>query len=262
MNGNATKSMVVKNFEADVSSKDRFVVNDIRNSRWYMKPVVVKKDILSEGSYGKVYKIMILGGDELVMKISKKSDRFMSSDYVREVAILRRIHEAGRDNDRIVKLVGANMDDGYRVFFKYYVYGDLVSFLRQSGRRLSTWHKRRMSTDILMMLQELRSHNIVHRDIKASNIAVSEGLRCILLDFGMAVEYNPVSHDLSGRFVRRVHCRAPEVAVGIYRYSYQADTFSVGCVLWELLTSGERFLRNVDYRRFRRYGGQAQSIFH
>ena len=72
MNDNATKSMVVKKFEADVSSKDRFMVNDIRTSRWYMKPVIVQQDILSEGSYGKAYKIMILGGDKLGMKISKK----------------------------------------------------------------------------------------------------------------------------------------------------------------------------------------------
>ena len=213
MNGNATKSMVVEHFEPDVSSKDRFMVTDIRYSRWYMKPIIVQKDILSEGSYGMAYKIMKLGGDKLVMKISKKSARFASSDYIREVAILGRINKSERDNAHIVKLVGANMDDGFRIFFKYYVNGDLVSFLGQHGRCLSTWHKRIMSSDIFMMLQELRSHNIVHRDIKASNIAVTKALRCVLLDFGMAVEYNPVSHDLSGRFVTTVHCRAPEVAV-------------------------------------------------
>ena len=89
MNDNDLKSMVVKKFEADVSSKDRIMVNDIRSSRWYIKPNIIRQDILSEGSYGKAYKIMILGGDQLVIKFSKKSDRFAPSDYIREVAILR-----------------------------------------------------------------------------------------------------------------------------------------------------------------------------
>ena len=258
---NRASTGVVETFEADVRAKDRARVTEILNSRWYIKPDIVQKNILSEGSYGVAFKIVTRSGDQMVMKSSKKSGPFASSDFVRELSVLERFAELERAAERIVKLVGANMDDGFNIFVKYYEKNDLVSFVRMHGRRLSVYHKRRMSSDILTMLQELRSHKIIHRDIKAENIAVTKDLRCVLLDFGMAVEFNPVAHDLSGRFVTTVHTRSPEVAVGIYRYSYDADTFSAGCVLWELLTSGERLLSNVSHRRFRAIGGQAQFIF-
>ena len=142
----ATKDLLVKTFEADVHSKDRSRVNAFQNSRWYIKPDIVQKNTLSEGSYGFAFKIVTLNGDQIVMKTSKKSGRLASPDFVRELSILRRFAESDCVHDRIVKLIGANMDDGFNIFVQYYANNDLVSFLRKHGKRLSNYHKRIMSS--------------------------------------------------------------------------------------------------------------------
>ena len=141
---NRASTGVVETFEADVRAKDRARVTEILNSRWYIKPDIVQKNILSEGSYGVAFKIVTRSGDQMVMKSSKKSGPFASSDFVRELSVLERFAESERADERIVKLVGANMDDGFNIFVKYYEKNDLVSFVRMHGRRLSVYHKRRI----------------------------------------------------------------------------------------------------------------------
>ena len=46
-----------------------------------------------------------------------------------------------------------------------------------------------MVSDVLQMLEQLRSLEILHRDFKPSNIVVSSELRLYLVDFGSAVEF-------------------------------------------------------------------------
>ena len=85
--------------------------------------------------------------------------------------------------------------------------------------------------DVLTMLQQLRTHRILHRDFKAGNIVITYDNHCILIDFGMAIEYSELSHDLTGRFVSTAHIRAPEVNVGLSRYEYEVDVFAAGYVI-------------------------------
>ena len=85
-----------------------------------------------------------------------------------------------------------------------------------------------MVSDVLQMLEQLRSLEILHRDFKPSNIVVSSELRLYLVDFGSAVEFkHRMAH--TGRNLTTAIVRAPEVVCN--NYAYGIDVWAAGVVI-------------------------------
>ncbi len=88
--------------------------------------------------------------------------------------------------------------------------------------------------DILCALNHIHSHNVVHRDVKPSNIGLANNRDWILFDFNTATRLKPEQGYKS--FSERVGTegwQAPEVVefdpeVG---YDFKADIYSFGLVL-------------------------------
>jgi eukaryotic-like serine/threonine-protein kinase len=88
-------------------------------------------------------------------------------------------------------------------------------------------------------LGKLHAHNMVHRDIKSSNVLVAQDGRVVILDFGLVVE--AARHDDDEGLVGTVSCMAPEQAAGL-PVGREADWYSVGVVLYQTLTGRSPFL--------------------
>ena len=86
---------------------------------------------------------------------------------------------------------------------------------------------------ILDALRYLNSIHIIHRDIKLENIvfADEEKLEIKIVDFGLACRYNCGLVQKCGS----PGCVAPEILRGNY-YGYKVDMFSVGILMYTLLT--------------------------
>lgn len=95
---------------------------------------------------------------------------------------------------------------------------------------------------LLLALRTAHEQKIIHRDLKPSNIFVTREGRPKLSDFGLAkwmdAEQDPKS-SIKGTFVYM----SPEQALGENQVlDGRSDLFSVGLILWELLTA-ERLFR-------------------
>lgn len=94
---------------------------------------------------------------------------------------------------------------------------------------------RRIALDILHGIAFLHRINIIHRDLKTSNILLSAEGVAKLADVGMAKMLNQAGqHSIdhaTGTFVYA----APEILLG-GKYTYKVDIFSFGVILWELVT--------------------------
>lgn len=92
---------------------------------------------------------------------------------------------------------------------------------------------RRIAIQVLISLDFLKQHNIVHWDLKPENILLRKitksGIK--LIDFGSSCfEDKSIYTYIQSRFYR-----APEVLLGI-TYSTAIDMWSFGCILFELFT--------------------------
>lgn len=91
---------------------------------------------------------------------------------------------------------------------------------------------------LLEVLDYLQDLKVVHRDIKSSNILISNRHQVKLADFGLArslqgADGREVRLDLSNNVITLWY-RPPELLLGAVRYSTSIDIWSTGCVLAEL----------------------------
>jgi serine/threonine protein kinase len=91
---------------------------------------------------------------------------------------------------------------------------------------------------LLSGLAFLHQHQVIHRDLKLSNILLDKTRRVRICDFGLSRFANSVM--TSG--VVTLWYRAPEVLLGAKDYSWAVDMWSVGCIFAELLNNGSPVL--------------------
>ena len=89
---------------------------------------------------------------------------------------------------------------------------------------------------LLNALSYLHKTMIMHRDLKTSNILVSNTHVLKLTDFGLArkLKYGDDMHYTNN--VMTLWYRPPELLLGETHYDTKADIWSAGCIFGELLT--------------------------
>jgi serine/threonine protein kinase len=91
-----------------------------------------------------------------------------------------------------------------------------------------------------------RPLGIVHRDVSPSNLMVSYEGNVKLVDFGVAKADDRVVETKSGTVKGKISYLSPEQCRGA-RVDRRSDLFSLGIVMWEMLTGGRLYRRNSDF---------------
>ena len=95
-----------------------------------------------------------------------------------------------------------------------------------------------IAKQLLEVLEYLSEKKILHRDIKSSNILITNRHHVKLADFGLArsiqsADGRDLRLDLTNNVVTMWY-KAPELLLGAVRYAHSIDVWSTGCVLAEL----------------------------
>lgn len=205
---------------------------------------------INGGSYSKVYAIRGMPGAVVKLGIFNrdydKGGAFEEgvASYRNEIDILKRLQNNGHVV-RYINSVEKRKHDGFYIFLIVEERYECVSKrMRQMGEKDVI----RMALDILEALKEMRSLEIIHRDIKPDNIFYKNG-RYYLGDFGACKDLKNNKGILNnGRFSRigTPYFVAPEIIdPKSHNYGYKVDVFSLTRTMLDILSGGK--LSDLDF---------------
>ncbi|KAE8989135.1 hypothetical protein PR003_g22115 [Phytophthora rubi] len=115
--------------------------------------------------------------------------------------------------------------------------GDLYDYVTtKPGRRVAEREALALLAQMASGLSFLHAHGVAHRDLSLENVLLQDG-RVKLCDFGLSADAHKLSTDVVGKF----YYMAPEVARGAVYDPKQADVWSLGVLLFILLTGSPLF---------------------
>lgn len=119
--------------------------------------------------------------------------------------------------------------------------GSLKKFL---GKKMPWQNAARLLLPIAYALEYAHKHNIIHRDVKPSNILLTESGEPMLADFGIAkIIEEDATMDLTGTraTIGTPEYMSPEQGLG-KEIDLRSDIYSLGVVFYELITGQKPFL--------------------
>ncbi|MDQ3955066.1 MAG: serine/threonine protein kinase [Actinomycetota bacterium] len=153
--------------------------------------------------------------------------------FLREAQNIARI-----THPNVVGVIDFGEDDEKPFLVMEYVPGKPVSEL--TGEPMEESKARAIVTQAAEAAGAAHDQGIVHRDIKPANILLTDDGRAKLVDFGIASAQHMDRVTQTGVTIGSPHYISPEQASG-QRVKPQSDVYSLGIVLYELLTGKKPF---------------------
>ena len=161
------------------------------------------------------------------------ADRFVQE--IRTTASLQHPH--------ILPLFDSGTADGFLFYVMPYIQGETLREKLNRETQLGVDEAVRIAREVADALDYAHRHGVIHRDIKPENILLHDG-RPMVADFGIALA---VSAAAGGRMTETglslgtPHYMSPEQATAEREITARSDIYSIGSVLYEMLTGNPPF---------------------
>ncbi|KAM0671203.1 cyclin-dependent protein kinase [Ordospora colligata] len=185
-------------------------------------------ELIGSGTYGDVYEAFNAETRERVAlkRIRLNEREGMPGTALREISILKRL-----DHTNIIRLITIIHTDTLLTMVFPYIEYELKNYIliHQNADRMN------LIAQLACGIDYLHKMNVIHRDIKPQNILVTHDGVLKIADFGlsrnMEVRVPPYSSE-----VVTLWYRSPELLVGNTSYRFYIDIWSLGCVVYEIMT--------------------------
>uniref|UniRef100_A0A8D0DHD7 non-specific serine/threonine protein kinase n=1 Tax=Sander lucioperca TaxID=283035 RepID=A0A8D0DHD7_SANLU len=204
---------------------------------------------IGHGSFGAVYFARDVRTNEVVaikkMSYSGKQSTEKWQDIIKEVKFLQRIQHPNS-----IEYKGCYLREHTAWLVMEYCLGSASDLLEVHKKPLQEVEIAAITHGALQGLAYLHSHNMIHRDIKAGNVLLTEPGQVKLADFGSASIACPANS-----FVGTPYWMAPEVILAMDegQYDGKVDIWSLGITCIELGTVPQYFCSLIQTDYFRNF---------
>ncbi len=145
---------------------------------------------------------------------------------------------ANLQHPHILPLFDSGEADGFLYYVMPYIQGETLRDKLNRETQLGIEEAIKITTEVADALDYAHRQNVIHRDIKPENILLHDG-RPMVADFGIALA---VSAAAGGRMTETglslgtPHYMSPEQATAEKDLTNRSDIYSLGAVLYEMLT--------------------------
>ncbi|KAI2710729.1 hypothetical protein DTO013E5_6018 [Penicillium roqueforti] len=201
-------------------------------SVYYRKPG--NESVIGAGTYGKVFKgIHVYTQRKVALKkirMEGEKDGFPVT-AVREIKLLQHLR-----NHNVVSLLEVMVEKNECFMVFEYLSHDLTGLINHPTFSLTLSHKKDLAKQMFEGLNYLHHRGVLHRDIKAANILISNRGLLKFADFGLARFFSKSRQlDYTNRVIT-IWYRPPELLLGETRYGPAVDVWSAACVCMEMFT--------------------------
>jgi Tol biopolymer transport system component len=158
---------------------------------------------------------------------------------------------AALQHPHILPLFDSGTADGFLYYVMPYVQGETLRSKLDRETQLGIDEAVRITREVADALDYAHRHGVIHRDIKPENILLHDG-RPMVADFGIALALSAAAGGRmteTGLSLGTPHYMSPEQATAEKEITGRSDIYSLGSVLYEMLTGQPPHL-----------GGSAQQI--
>jgi len=154
--------------------------------------------------------------------------------FLTEIQIAARLH-----HPHILPLYDSDQVDGLVYYVMPYIQGESLRQRLDRERQLPIPDALQIAREVADALSYAHSCNVVHRDIKPANILLDSG-HALVADFGVARAVGS-GESSTGHIVGTPAYMSPEQIDGSRFLDGRSDIYSLGCVLFEMLTGEPPF---------------------
>ncbi|HEY8063046.1 MAG TPA: protein kinase, partial [Gemmatimonadales bacterium] len=145
---------------------------------------------------------------------------------------------AALQHPHILPLFDSGSADGFLFYVMPYIQGETLRTKLDRETQLGIDEAVRIARDVADALDYAHRHGVIHRDIKPENILLHDG-RPMVADFGIALALSAAAGGRmteTGMSLGTPHYMSPEQATADKEITGRSDIYSLGSVLYEMLT--------------------------
>ncbi len=145
---------------------------------------------------------------------------------------------ANLQHPHILPLFDSGEADGFLYYVMPFIDGETLRDKLNRETQLGIDEAVNITTAIADALDYAHRQNVIHRDIKPENILLHDG-RPMVADFGIALAVSAAAGGRmteTGMSLGTPHYMSPEQATAEKNLTNRSDIYSLGCVLYEMLT--------------------------
>lgn len=193
-------------------------------------------DVIGRGGMGTVYSAVDLrSAAHVAVKIIHRTDSWSVYRFIEEFTWLSTLN-----HPNVVKLYDTFSEGDLRYFSMEVVEGQSICNWFKNRPVQERWSQlRRVLSQAALAVAFLHDHEVIHRDIKSSNLMITGRGRAVLLDLGLASRMNEeqvTTQPLDGEhLIGTLSYLSPETLRGSLP-TFASDWYSFGVMMFETIT--------------------------